>query len=313
MSEITFEYPKAFLLILLFIFCSKYCKAKREALFFPHVEIFISQKGGSALLFIFKWFSIVLAITALASPVIKDELTLQKRFTKSIVLALDASGSMRLGFGGLMGMSVRSNLSKDSKFSTSLKLAKEFVKKREDDLIGLVVFGNFAYIASPVTYDKEILSTVMESLEVGIAGNNYTVINDALFQSAKLLRKSKTKSRVVILLTDGQSRGDNIPFRVVADYLKDQNIKVYTIGIGQDRGFDEEHLKEIAKSSGGRLFLASDKESLKRVYEEIDRLERSEVEVNSIIKKRYFYEYPLFLSFLSLLFYTYLLNRKGVA
>ncbi|OQX73450.1 MAG: hypothetical protein B6D59_05580, partial [Campylobacteraceae bacterium 4484_4] len=122
------------------------------------------------------------------------------------------------------------------------------------------------------------------------------------------------KSRVMILLTDGKSRGDNIPFDVAMKLVKQNGIKVYTVGIGSEAGeFNEKHLREIAKSSGGAFFHATDEETLKKIYEKIDRLEKSTLENPTFIKKRYYYEYPLFFAFLSLLFYTYLLNRRGMA
>ena len=100
MSEIDFEYPQAFLILALFILCSIFCKARSEAILFPHLDIFIKQRAKeSALIKFFKWLSIIGAVTALASPVIKNRVELQKRDAHSLVLAIDASGSMSRGFG----------------------------------------------------------------------------------------------------------------------------------------------------------------------------------------------------------------------
>ncbi len=312
MSEISFEYPYAFVVIVIFILCSFVCKPRSEALLFPHLDILIkSRSRESALISLLKWVSIVGATIALASPVIEDKLELEKRDAHSIVVAIDASGSMKRGFGSRYISPFQKT--EDSKFSTTVRLAKDFIKKRGDDQIGLVVFGNFAYSAIPLTFDKDILGLVLDKLRVGVAGSNATVINDALFQSAKLLELSKAKSKIVILLTDGESRGDHIPYRVVKEYLKSHNIKVYTVGIGDKRRFSSKFLRQIAKDSGAKMFIAKSKRDLEAVYKQIDSLEKSVVESSKIVKKRYFYEYPLFVALMALLFWTYLTNKRGLA
>jgi len=309
MSEITFEYPAVFLLILLFLICTKWCKARSEAILFPHLDIFLQNQGKKSIwLNILKWVSIIATITALASPVVEDKIEIENKEGYSIALALDASGSMRYGFGRRLP-----GIGAQNKFEVSLEMAQEFISKRPDDQIGLVVFGNFAYVAAPLTYDKNILSQIMGSLRIGIAGSNYTVINDALFQSSKLFKNSKAKTKIVILLTDGESRGDSVPLDVALRLAQQYGVKVYTIGIGNSGEFNEEHLKIIANKTGGQFFSASNPDALKEVYQKIDRLEKSKIESEKYIKKSYYFEYPLFLAFMSLLFYTFLLNKRSVA
>jgi Ca-activated chloride channel family protein len=311
MGELTFEYPWVFFIGILFLLCSRYCPVRREAILFPHLDIFrADRQGGAKLLRVLKWLSIFFALVALASPVIEDKLEVEKKEGYSIALVLDASGSMKFGFGErYFGISSIDN--QDSKFEVSMDLAKSFVKKRKDDQIALIVFGNFAYVAAPLTYDEAVLEEIMQGLYPGIAGSNYTVINDALFQSAKLFSKSKAKTKIAILLTDGQTRGDNVPFDVAMRLVKKYGVKVYTIGIGKQQDFDGKHLKTIANATGGLFFSANSKEDLKAVYEKIDMMEKSNIESERYIKKSYFFEYPLFLAFAALLFYTFLLNREG--
>jgi Ca-activated chloride channel family protein len=313
MGEFTFEYPWVALIGILFLFCSRYCQARREAILFPHLDIFrVDSSSGTKRLKILKWLSIIFALVALASPVVEDKLEVEKKEGYSIALVLDASGSMKFGFGArYFGMPSIGN--QDSKFTVSMDLAKSFVKKRKDDQIALIVFGNFAYVAAPLTYDEVVLEEIMQGLYPGIAGSNYTVINDALFQSAKLFSNSKAKTKVAILLTDGQSRGDNVPFDVAMKLVKKYGVKVYTIGIGKREDFDGKHLKAIANATGGLFFSAASKEDLQAVYEKIDAMEKSSIESERYIKKSYFFEYPLFLAFAFLLFYTFLLNREGTA
>ena len=309
MSEITFEHPFVFLLILLFLICAKWCRARSEALLFPHLDIFLKNQGKKSIwLSILKWVSIIATITALASPVVEDKIEVENKEGYSIALALDASGSMRYGFGRRLP-----GIGAQNKFEVSLEMAQEFISKRPDDQIGLVVFGNFAYVAAPLTYDKNILSQIMGSLRIGIAGSNYTVINDALFQSSKLFKNSKAKTKIVILLTDGESRGDSVPLDVALRLAQQYGVKVYTIGIGNSGEFNEEHLQIIANKTDGQFFSASNPDALKEVYHKIDRLEKSKIESEKYIKKSYYFEYPLFLAFMTLLFYTFLLNKRGTA
>ena len=312
MGSYSFEYPYVFFLIPFFIICSRFCPIREEVIFFPHLDLLRSGTNNSAfLLRFFKWMSIVLAVIALASPIKKDQIISLHKSGYSIVLALDASGSMRLGFGNRGGMFYVPKDKNSSKFDISIKLAKEFIKKRGDDELGVVVFGNFAYVASPLSFDKDMIEKILDDLKVGIAGSNYTVINDALFISSKLFANSNAKTKIIILITDGQSRGEHIPKDVVLDYINDNGIKVYSIGIGKNGDFDKKYLQKLAKLSGGKSFSAFSKEDLKRVYKEIDRLEKSKIRSKSYIKKSYYYEYPLFFAFLSLLFYGFLLNKRG--
>jgi len=312
MSELTFEYPYVFLLLALFLLCGYFCKARSEAILFPHLDIFMESKASEArLIKVLKWIVILASLIALASPVIEDKMEVENKEGYSIALVLDASGSMQNGFGNpFFGRPVNAG---ESKFDISMELAKAFVKKRKDDQIGLVVFGNFAYVAAPLTYDEKVLGEIMEGLHPGVAGAQYTVINDALFQSAKLFSKSKSKTKIAILLTDGQTRGDNVPFNVAMKLTKKYAVKVYTIGIGQNRDFDGRYLKSIAAASGGRFFAAHSKDDLKAVYARIDEMEKSKIEGEKYVKKSYLFEYPLFVAFLSLLFFAFLLNKRGTA
>ncbi len=310
MSEITFEYPWVFALLGVFLLCSYFCKPRMEAIIFPHLDIFVQSQGiNSILLRVLKWTAILFALIALASPVVSNKIEKENKEGYSIVLALDASGSMRYGFED----SYLATNTRENKFEISKKIVNQFISKRQNDALGLVVFGNFAYVASPLTYDKHILTQIMNKLYATIAGPNYTVISDALFQSAKLFENSNSKSKVVILLTDGQSRGDNIPFDVSMRLIQKIGVKVYTIGIGKEGDYNAEFLKLIAERSGGQFFNANDKNALLEVYRKIDKLEKSKIEAQHYVKKSYLFEFPLFIAFMALLFYTYLLNKRGVA
>ncbi len=307
MSDITFEYPYVFLLLAIFMLCAFFCKAKSEAIIFPHLDIFM-QSSASRTIFIkiLKWIAIISAVVALASPITQDKLEVSNQEGYAIALVLDASGSMEKGFQRMFG-GIR-----QSKFDISMEMAQEFVEKRENDQLALVVFGDFAYVAAPLTYDKKIIWQIMGGLSAGIAGRTQTVINDALFQSSKLFKNSKAKTKIAILLTDGQSRGDNVPFDVAMRLTQQNEVKVYTIGIGNQGEFNREHLQIIANKSGGQFFSANDKGALKEIYNKIDQLEKSKIESEKYIKKSYYFEYPLFLAFVALLLFIYLRNIRGL-
>lgn len=307
MSNITFEYPYVFLLLAIFLLCAFFCKAKSEAIIFPHLDIFMqSSESKTIWIKVLKWIAIISAITALASPIKEDKMEVHNKEGYAIALVLDASGSMERGFERMFG-----SISQ-SKFDISMEMAQAFVEKRENDQLALVVFGDFAYVAAPLTYDKKIIWQIMGGLRAGIAGRNQTVINDALFQSAKLFKSSDAKTKIVILLTDGQSRGDNVPFDVAMRLAQQYNIKVYTIGIGNKGEFNQEHLEIIANKSGGQFFSANDKDALAEIYNKIDKLEKSQIKSQKYVKKSYYFEYPLFLAFVALLFFIYLRNIRGL-
>ena len=307
MNNFAFEYPYAFLIIFIFLICAYFCKERMEAVFFPRAKIFFDQSyKKNRLITNLKWATIILSVTALASPVIKNSFDVEKREGYAIALVLDASGSMRYPF------SSDPNQPK-SKFDIAKELSAKFVQKRKNDRIGLIVFGNFAYTAAPLTYDTEILKEIIDSLYAGIAGANYTVINEALFQTAKLFSNIKAKSKIAIFLTDGKSRGDTIPLEVAIRALKKYKVKIYTIGIGSEGDYNEIELQKIAKETGGDFFSAKNRETLEKIYTKIDKMEKSEIETDKFVKKDYLYEMPLFLAVLTLLSYIYLINRRGIA
>jgi len=301
-----FEFPKLLFVLLFFIACAFLCKMKLPSIYFPHATQFMkSNVVASKLLFFLKWLTIVMMILALMSPVKDEPYVLKPKHGHEIALILDTSGSMKeRGFDP-------TNLAA-SRFDVVKSIVKDFINKRENDNIGLVVFGSYSFIASPLTYDKHILSRIVSQLEVGIAGK-YTALYEALAQGVNLLKMSKAKSKVAILLTDGYSTAgaDKIPLDVALDMAKKEGVKVYPIGIGGNGEYNRAVLMKIAKETGGVAFGASDASQLKEVYKKIDELEKSEIKNETFSYKKYYYFYPLFLGLLSLVFYVYLRNKRG--
>ena len=305
MSQFSFEYPLAFLVILLFMVCAKWCKERSRAIFFPHVATLIAGEGyKSSLLVWLKWVGIIAAVTALASPVITKSYTNSKKEGRDIVLVIDSSDSMRQqGFDP-------NNIFKN-KFDVVKEVVSDFIQKRENDRIGMVTFADVAFIASPLTFEKEFLTNITQMQKLGMAGKR-TAINDALVQAYNLLSKSKAKSKIVILLTDGIDNMSKIPFPDVKSMIEKRNIKLYAIGIGGPRDYDARYLTALAEAGKGAAYGARDATTLSRVYDEIDKLEATKLNNKKVVEHTYLYVYPLFLAVLSLLLFIYFRNQRGV-
>jgi len=198
------------------------------------------------------------------------------------------------------------------------KVVSDFIKKRELDRIGLVVFGEEAFTQSPLTLDKGLLLGLVARMEIGMAGDS-TAIGSAIAVSGKRLKDLKAKSRILILLTDGRSNAGDLTPERAAEAVGALGVKIYTIGVGgkgpapfRVRGFfgtriihqnvdlDEETLKRIATIGDGRYFRASDSDSLSEIYDIIDREEKTEIKVKEFFHFRELYYLFLIPAFLML-------------
>ncbi|WP_456449358.1 vWA domain-containing protein [Hydrogenimonas sp.] len=278
MDNLTFEHPAAFLLILLFLVCLRWCRPRFESIWFPGSDR-LGRVGGRRSSFgtLLKTAAFVLMVTALASPVVENEIEIQRDKGYEISLILDASGSM----------------AQNDKFGIVKDIVTRFVKARKHDKIGLTIFADFAYVAVPLTYDKASLLRLLEKVDVGIAGTRRTALYEALFMSTKLFRDSKAKNKIAILLTDGIDNAGTVPLEVAINTAKKYGIRVYTIGIGGRGDYNPYVLQKIAKETGGKFFEADTVQKLKKVYETIDALEKSEIKGNRYVKKSYYYAWPL--------------------
>ena len=274
--------------------------------YFPHAQQFMKGTiSQSKVLFLLKWLGIVMLILALMSPVKDEPYELEPKEGYELALILDASESMSArGFD-------RANVNLN-RFDVVKNIVSDFIAQRTNDNIGLVVFGSYSFIASPLTYDENILKQLVSQLQIGIAGK-YTALYESLTQGINLLRGGSSQTKIAILLTDGYSTQgqDRIPLDVAVDMAKKEGVKVYPIGIGLPNEYNKAVLEHIAKETGGIAFGASSAAELARVYTQIDRLEKSEIQNETYTSLRYFYTYPLFLALLSLMLYIYLLNKKG--
>jgi len=301
-----FEFPRIAFVIFFFVACETLCKMKLPSIYFPHTQQFIKHSvSASKLLFFLKWLGIIMLILALMSPVKDENYELDPKDGYELALILDASQSMQAR--GFDASNVNLN-----RFDVVKSIVSDFISQRPNDNIGLVVFGAYSFIASPLTYDEDILNKIVSQLQIGMAGK-YTALNTSLAQGVNLLKMSESSSKVAILLTDGYSTPevDKIPLDVAIDLAKKEGIKVYPIGIGMPHEYNQKVLLEIAKETGGVAYGASSAAELKEVYKQIDSLEKSEIKNETYSYLEYYYIYPLFIGFLSLMFYVYLRNKIG--
>ena len=303
-----FEFPKLSFILFVFIGCANICPMRMQSLYFPHTAQFVKNTVASSnLLFFLKWIGIIMMIFALMSPVKDEPYELEPKNGHELALILDASESMQtIGFD--------ENNPNLARFDVVKSIVSDFIKERKSDNMGLVVFGAYSFIASPLTYDENILSRIVSQLHVGMAGR-YTALYEALAQGVNLLKMTKSKSKVAILLTDGYSTPevDKVPLDVAIDLAKKEGIKVYPIGIGAPNEYNQRVLVQIAKETGGVAFGASSSAQLKEVYKKIDELEKSEIKNETFTYLKYYYTYPLFISLISLMLYVYLRNKRGHA
>ena len=295
MPNIQFEYPWLFLVLVPFFLCLWYCKQKNMRLIFPHATLFQQAgKKSTSLQTILKTLAFVLLTIALASPYRQDDVIIQKDKGYEISLILDASGSME----------------QMQKFSIVKQILSTFIKERTHDKLALTIFADFAYVAIPLTYDKESILRLLDKIDVGVAGRQRTALYEALFMSSKLFKDSKAKEKIAILLTDGVDNAGTIPLDVAIKTAKKYGIKVYVIGVGGRGDYNPVVLQNIAKESGGKFFEASSVERLQQIYKEINQLEKSEIKADKYIKKSYYFQYPLAAGLLIMIGYFLYKRRR---
>lgn len=244
----------------------------------------------SASVIFLRVLALILIIIALARPQSVLEGSKSVSEGVDIVLALDTSTSM-------LAEDFKVGTKRVNRYDVVKEVVKEFIKKRKDDRIGMVAFAARAYTVCPLTTDYNWLYENLDRVRVGMI-EDATAIGSAIASSTNRLRTSKTKSRIIILLTDGVNNAGTISPLIAAEAAKALKIKIYTIGVGT-KGLvpypfkdiygrtvyrnipieiDEEVLRRIAEITGGKYYRAQDTEELIKIYDEIDRLEKSNIE-----------------------------------
>ena len=216
---------------------------------------------------------------------------------RDLLLAVDISPSMRQRDMRIGGQIVNRLVAVKS-------VVGEFVAQREGDRLGLILFGEQAYLQTPLTFDRKTLQTLLYEAQLGFAGSNGTAIGDAIGLAVKRLQDRSENHRVVILLTDGANNSGALEPIKAAQLASRAKVKIYTIGVGARgaSGLDEQTLSEVAKITGGQFFRARNPAELDAIYQELNRLEPVDQEAETIRPTISLYHWPLSIAFvLSLL------------
>lgn len=295
-SDITFANPYILLSLLLIpLFLVYYIKKyhKRQApLRYSSLAGISKRKSWKArfypVLFGFRMLAFILLIIALARP---QSSTRQENISIEgidILISLDVSTSM-------LATDFRPN-----RLEAAKSVAQEFIADRKNDRLGLVIFSAEAFAQSPLTTDHQMVSNLFEDIKTGMLKDG-TAIGEGLATAVSRLKNGKAKSKVIILLTDGVNNSGSIDPLTAAEMAKTFDIRVYTIGVGskgkarvpvgisqatgqyvfrqREVNIDEELLKNIAQSTNGQYFRATNKEKLAEIYQSINKLEKSKIDV----------------------------------
>ncbi len=296
-----FANPKYFLLLVLlipmilwYIFKEKRSHADLQ---FSSLRAFRGIKRAGRVwlrhvLFVLKVLAIVFLVTALARPQSSNSWQTYSSEGIDIVLALDISGSM---------------LARDftpDRLEAAKEVATKFILERPQDKIGLVVFAGESFTQCPLTTDQAVLVNLLREVQSGMIDDG-TALGLGLANAVNRLKDSPGKSKVVILLTDGVNNRGSIAPVTAAELAKAYGIRVYTIGVGSygeapypvqtpfgvqlqnmTVEIDEDVLKQIAAVTDGQYFRATDNDKLKQIYEQIDQLEKTKIEVKHFSKKQ---------------------------
>ncbi|MDE1888787.1 MAG: VWA domain-containing protein [Planctomycetota bacterium] len=261
------------------------------------------------ILIILRSAAIVLLAVASARPQYGNEQTKVTTEGIDIVLAVDVSGSM-------LAEDFEIGSERHNRLYVVKQVVKDFVKRRINDRIGLVVFAGRAYTQCPMTLDYGMLLQLLEKVEIGMVEDG-TAIGSAIGSSVDRLRSTKAKSKVIILLTDGRNNAGEIDPFTASEIAKTLEIKIYTIGAGTKGlapfpavdlfgnkvmkqvkiDIDDDALREIAKITDGKYYRATDTESLKGIYSQIDKLEKTESETTQYTEYNELFYYFLLPAF----------------
>lgn len=209
---------------------------------------------------------------------------------RDIMMAIDFSGSMKHPFNH--------RFRSVSKINATKAIAGEFIDKRVGDRIGLILFGDQAYVQAPLTFDRKTVQTLLVEAPLGIAGNA-TAIGDAIGLAVKRLEESENREQILILLTDGVNSAGELSPEKASELAAMKGLKIHTIGIGNQntREFNENTLKVIAQKTGGKFFRAYNIEELKSIYQLIDKLEPIERDTKTYRPTWSLYYWPLGIAF----------------
>lgn len=300
-----FTQPWAFLLLLapvLIRWLAPPHRESRDSLQVPYFQRLVALSGESprpgasvrrrlkiqALASLFGW---CLLVIALARPEWVGEPVKLEKTARDLMLALDLSGSMdATDFRDATGVQA-------NRLSVAKDVLEEFVARREGDRLGLIVFGDAAYLQAPFTDDHETWLALLDDSIVNMAGPS-TALGDAIGLAIAHFRQSETENRVLIVLTDGNDTGSKVPPLDAAEVAKVEGVTIYTVAVGDpatvgEEALDMETLEAVARITGGGSYVATNREALNETYRRIDALEPASYDSLSYRPRSAMFHYPL--------------------
>ncbi len=282
------------------------------ALKVPFIEDFqqsgnsLALKSSKLLILFFAGLAWIALVIASARPIWIGDAVQLPVSGRDLMLAVDLSGSMQEQDFELNGRLV-------DRLVATKAVAGDFIQRRKGDRIGLILFGDRAYLQAPLTFDRKTVTTLLFESALGLAGEK-TAIGDAIGLAVKRLRKENDQEHILILMTDGANTAGVVSPQEAASLAAQEGLKIYTVGIGSERGFaanvfgfnlptqntdlDERTLKAIAQITGGKYFRARDTQEFQQIYDELDKLEPVEKDVESWRPQTELFRWPLSLAVL---------------
>ena len=328
MSTIRFEDPWLlfFLIIIPILLVYQWKGVGKSRVRFSSLDTLKKLKRSTSLLMsyilvLLRCLALVLLIVALARPQSGTKASEVLTEGIDIILCLDTSGSMQ-------ALDFKWKNERHNRLEVVKNVVADFIKGRTNDRIGMVVFGEEAFTQCPLTLDYGVLLNFLDQVEIGMAGDS-TAIGSALGTCVNRLKERESKSKVIILLTDGRNNAGNLSPQTAAEIADTYSIKTYTVGVGtagevpflvdtifgekymyQRVDLDEETLKEIATITGGSYFKATNTEALEEIYEKIDKLEKTKVEVKEYMEYEELFGWFLLSALLCILIEVILRNTR---
>jgi len=320
-----FDFPWAFVLLPLPLLAQWLLQPYRETResvqvpFFEQISTAIGAepaKGGmlarrSILQKVFAMLGWVLIVTALARPQFVEPPIEKIESARDLLLAVDLSGSMAIP-------DMLDEQGSQIDRVTAVKLVLDgFITRRVGDRIGIIVFGNQAFLQAPFTQDHELVRALLDQMQPMMAGPQ-TMLGDAIGLAINVFENNAAEDRLLVLLTDGNDTGSKVPPKNAAEIAAQRGVTIHTISVGDPANtgegeMDIETLEEIARLTGGQSFQANDREQLQEIYRRIDELAPIEVETISYRPTRPLFHWPLGAAISLVLLYHLLMSIGQVA
>ena len=254
------------------------------------------------------WLLWILLLLAAAQPRWLGEPISQPRSGRDLMLAIDISGSMEATDLTLNGAPA-------TRLDVLKHVVSDFIERRTGDRIGLVLFGERAYLQAPLSFDRHTIKQLLQEAEIGLAGAQRTAVGDGMGMALKYLHDSPATRRAMILVTDGANNSGTLTPEQSTELAKSENVTVYTIGVGADEmlvndwpfgrrrvnpsaDLDEAALTKIADATGGSYFRARDQQSLSEIYRVLDTLEPVASDSDTVRPQQALFYWPLAIAFL---------------